>query len=88
MNSKVNSFFGKFHLGGLYDLKNFGNMLVSNSYIKKDNFTCKFEIEKKDKKVIQEEDNLTLILSDDAFVLFENVDENYGKITFWSTLYY
>jgi hypothetical protein len=34
-----------------------------------------------------EEDNLTLILSEDAFVLFENVDENYGKICFWSTLY-
>jgi len=53
----------------------------------KDNFTCKYEIEKKDKKVINEDDNLTLILSEDAFILFEKIDENYGKICFWSTLY-
>jgi len=37
--------------------------------------------------MMNEEDNLTLILSDDTFVLFENIDENYGKICFWSTLY-
>lgn len=29
----------------------------------------------------------TLILSDDAIILFENFDSNIGKIEFWSTLY-
>ena len=29
LNSKINNFYGQFHLGGIYDLKNFGSMFVS-----------------------------------------------------------
>jgi hypothetical protein len=30
LNSKTYKFYGTFHLGAIYDLKNFNNMLVSN----------------------------------------------------------
>lgn len=38
---------------------------------------------------MSENSNLTLILSDDCFILFENLQNNQstGKIIFWSTLY-
>ncbi len=29
VNSKISNFYGKFHIGSIYDLKNFNNMLVS-----------------------------------------------------------
>jgi hypothetical protein len=29
LNSKIYNFYGTFHLGAIYDLKNFNNMLVS-----------------------------------------------------------
>jgi len=29
LNSKIYNFYGSFHLGAVYDLKNFNNMLVS-----------------------------------------------------------
>jgi hypothetical protein len=31
LNSKLYNYYGKFHLGAIYDLKNFNNMLVSKS---------------------------------------------------------
>ena len=52
-----------------------------------DNFTCKLDLESRFKKIIENELNCTLILSDDAFVLFEMIDSIYGKIIFWSSLY-
>lgn len=33
LNSKTYRFVGTFHLGAVYDLKNFNNMLVSKLYI-------------------------------------------------------
>lgn len=39
------------------------------------------------KKNIENDVNCTLILSDDAFVLFQMIDSIYGKVTFWSSLY-
>lgn len=44
LSSKIYNFYGTFHVGAIYDLKNFNNMLVNN-------FNCKFEKEKtKDEK--------------------------------------
>ena len=37
--------------------------------------------------MIENDKSVTLILSDDAFILFENLDSNYGKVCFWSALY-
>ena len=34
LNSKIYNFYGCFHLGAIYDLKNFNNMLVSKYSIK------------------------------------------------------
>lgn len=33
MTSKVYNFYGTFHLGALYDMKNFSNMLVSKFFV-------------------------------------------------------
>ena len=35
LNSKIYNFYGGFHLGAIYDLKNFNNMLVSKLKILK-----------------------------------------------------
>jgi hypothetical protein len=34
LNSKLYNFYGRFHLGAIYDLKNFNNMLVSKCLCK------------------------------------------------------
>lgn len=56
-------------------MKNFNNMLVND-------FLCKEELENS-----KESPQKTLILSDDAMILFEMMDNNIGKIEFWATLY-
>lgn len=59
-----------------------------------DTFNCKFEKSalnkgKNNQNVINEDSDLTLILSDDALILFENFENNpnTGKIVFWASLY-
>lgn len=47
-----------------------------------DDFLCKEEFENQ-----KESGPKTLIISDDAMVLFENQEGNIGKIEFWATLY-
>jgi hypothetical protein len=47
-----------------------------------DDFLCKEELQDKKESLPK-----TLILSDDALLLFEILDGNIGKIEFWSTLY-
>ena len=34
LHSKIYNFYGSFHLGAIYDLKNFNNMLVSKSQLR------------------------------------------------------
>lgn len=55
---------------------------VSLYLLFKDDFSCKEEYEGQ-----KESGPKTLILSDDALILFENHEGNIGKIEFWSTLY-
>jgi hypothetical protein len=85
LSAKTYHFYGKFHVGSIYDLKNFNNMLVNN-------FNCKIEqianpLQPTAKKTT--EIDYVVILSDDAFILFEVFENNphSGKIVFWSTLY-
>jgi hypothetical protein len=84
-SSKVYSFYGKYHLGALYDLKNFNNMLVISFSCKIDATT--FNSPNNKKKV--DDDEFNLILSDDSLILFENYEnnQNMGKLVFWCTLY-
>ena len=83
-------FYGTFYLNTVYDMKNFDNMLVSN-------FPCKIDNDSKnsDKNnclFYGDVSDFTLIVSDDAFVLFKNFENEkkelkFGKIVFWSTLF-
>ena len=75
-------FYGKFELGAVYDLRNFNNMLVNY-------FCCKIIDDNNLNSKITNDNNYTIILSDDCFILFENLEiaPNFGKIIFWSTLF-
>jgi hypothetical protein len=75
LNSKIFSLYGSFHIGAVYDLKNFSNMSVND-------FNCKL-----DKK--GDDNDYTLIITDDCLILFEHYDNtaNHGKVVFWATLY-
>lgn len=61
-------------------MKNFSNMLVND-------FLCHEVENEQDEKSMNFKANRTIILSDDALILFENMDGNIGKIEFWATLY-
>jgi hypothetical protein len=83
LNSKIYNLYGSFHIGAIYDLKNFNNMSVNN-------FACKLEASNGGASMVNKNTlDHTLILSDDCFVLFENFENNpnTGKIVFWGTLY-
>ena len=83
-------FYGNFSIGAVYDLTNYNNLLVNT-------FTCKMDYsqleikadEKNDRLEKAKNQNYTLILSDDCFILFENVNNNpkIGRVSFWSTLF-
>ena len=65
-------FYGTFYINAVYDMKNFDNMLVSN-------FPCKIDnnINSTDKNIslfYGDNSDLTLIISDDEFLLFQNFD--------------
>ena len=84
------NFYGTFYINTVYDMKNFDNMLVSN-------FPCKIDNDSKnsDKNnclFYGDVSDFTLIVSDDAFVLFKNFENEkkelkFGKIVFWSTIF-
>ena len=83
-------FYGTFYINTVYDMKNFDNMLVSN-------FPCKIDnIPKNNESNISlfqgDMSDFSLIISDDAFVLFKNFDNDkkemkFGKIVFWSSIF-
>jgi hypothetical protein len=72
----VYNFYGTFHLGALYDMKNFSNMLVND-------FFCKEELENGKESTNQK----VLILSDDVLALYDMTENNIGRLEFWATLY-
>lgn len=83
-------FYGHFNIGAVYDLTNYNNLLVNTFSCKKDFSTTQPQAnEKGDKFEKEKNQNYTLILSDDCFILFENVnnDPKIGRICFWSTLF-
>ena len=74
-------FYGEFHLGSTYDMKNFDNMIVNT-------FKCK--IDKNDKENINRfnyNSEYILILSNDCLILFDVKDTGNGVIVFWSSLF-
>jgi len=83
-------FYGTFYLNTVYDMKNFDNMLVSN-------FPCKIDnVPKNNESNISlfqgDMSDFSLIISDDAFVLFKNFDNDkkemkFGKIVFWCSIF-
>lgn len=87
LNAKEYRHYGKYHIGAIYDLRNFHNMLVSS-------FNCQFDLSIFENEYFpqayqQQQNDYTLILSDDSFVLFQNYenDPSIGKIIFWATLH-
>ena len=83
-------FYGTFYINAVYDMKNFDNMLVSN-------FPCKIDNNSNcsDKNIslfYGDNSDFSLIISDDAFLLFRNFQNEkkelkFGKIVFWSTIF-
>ena len=81
INAKGYKFYGTFHLGATYNLKNFDNMIVVI-------LDCNVEDnEKKFIKSLNVKANYELILTEDCFLLLEKLDSGNGKIVFWSSLF-
>jgi ubiquitin-protein ligase len=83
INAKGYKFYGMFHLGATYNLKNFDNMIVVTFY-------C--NIEENDNKSLfikslNTKADYELILTEDCFLLLEKLDTGNGKIVFWSSLF-
>jgi len=81
INAKGYKFYGTFHLGATYNLKNFDNMIVVR-------FDC--NVENNDNKYIKSlnlKANHELILTEECFIIFEKMDSGNGKIVFWSSLF-
>ena len=83
-------FYGTFYINTVYDMKNFDNMLVSN-------FPCKIDnnVNNTDKNIslfYGDKGDFSLIISDDVFILFKNLENEkkelkFGKIVFWSSIF-
>jgi len=83
INAKGYKFYGSFHLGATYNLKNFDNMIVVI-------LDCTVEENDKKNMIIKSlntKSNYVLILTEDCFLLLEKVDSWNGKIVFWSSLF-
>jgi len=83
INAKGYKFYGMFHLGATYNLKNFDNMIVVI-------FDCTVE-ENENKnqfiKSLSTKANYELILTEDCLLLLEIQEKCMGKIAFWSSLF-
>lgn len=85
MSSPSLGFYGFFSVGAVYNLNNFNNMMVNT-------FQCRIDhsYDTDPLKVdYNTEGDLTLVLSDDCLVLFQNFekDPSIGKVIFWATLF-
>ena len=86
VNAKGYKFYGTFHLGAIYNLKNFENMIVSI-------LNCKV-VENDNKnmliKSLNTKSNYELILTEDCLLLLEKIEKSNSdnaRIAFWSTLF-
>ena len=76
-------FYGEFHLGSSYDMKNFDNMIVNS-------FKCQIDPNDNYKDNLQRfniHSNYMLILSGDCLILFDVKETGTGVIVFWSSLF-
>ena len=80
INARRYKFYGEFHLGSTYDMKNFDNMIVNI-------FKCTPDENSKDKKRFKINNNYILIISSDCLILFDVKDTGNGTIVFWSSLF-
>ena len=83
VNARGYKFYGTFHLGATYNLKNFENMIVVT-------FDSTVEVNDDPKKFIKslnKGENYELILTEDSFLLFETLKTGNGKLAFWSSLF-
>ena len=81
INARRYKFYGEFHLGSTYDMKNFDNMIVNI-------FKCSpVENSKENLKRFNSNNNHILILSSDCLILFEVKETGNGTIVFWSSLF-
>lgn len=97
INSKGYKFYGTFHLGSEYDLRNFDNMLVSKNHynliliLLLGCFPCTVQSFESDKTKVLYSLNTGrsnyLILSGDAMILFEKKETGNGTLVFWSSLF-
>jgi len=100
INAKGYKFYGAFHLGSTFNLKNFENMIVGKYilFFKKIIlfffiiviFDCTVEENDKKERYIKSlntKSNYELILTEDCFLLLEKLDSGNGKIVFWSSLF-
>ena len=76
-------FYGEFHLGSSYDMKNFDNMIVNT-------FKCQIDPNDNYKENLQRfniHSDYMLILSGDCLILFDVKETGTGVIVFWSSLF-
>ena len=98
INAKGYKFYGTFHLGATYNLKNFDNMIVGKyifflyflNFIILVILDC--TVEENDNKnlfikSLNIHNNYELILTEDCFLLLEKLETGNGKIVFWSSLF-
>ena len=101
INAKGYKFYGTFHLGSTYNLKNFDNMIVGKIlFLLSFYFFIYFiflvildcTVEENDNKnlfikSLNPKGNYQLILTEDCFLLIEKLDSGNGIIVFWSSLF-
>lgn len=92
INAKGYKFYGTFHIGSEYDLRNFDHMLVSILHLFiLGGFPCTVQSLERDKAKMQYSLNTNmnyyLILSGDAMILFEKKETGNGTLAFWCTLF-
>ena len=97
INAKGYKFYGTFHLGSTYNLKNFDNMIVGKFihfliYLFYILVILDCTVEENDKKnlfikSLSTNANYELVLTEDCFLLIEKLDSGNGKIVFWSSLF-
>ena len=83
INAKGYKFYGTFHIGAIYNLKNFDNMIVVI-------LNCTMDVPDEKKNFIKSlvpKKEYQIILTEDCFLLLEKINEETGKIAFWSSLF-
>ena len=102
INAKGYKFYGTFHLGAIYNLKNFDNMIVGKfiscfiySLYNQSHFIAILKkmiifylfFNSLFIKSLNTKADYELILTEDCFLLLEKLENGNGKIVFWSSLF-